>query len=569
VERLIELVEGVFASWKAAELLARLDEIGVPAGKVRTIDEVYAWEQTRSQGLLIDVEHATLGRLQLAGPPLRFFDRAGREVTRTAHTAPPTHDQDSAAVRAWLARTAPDRPPQTETREAAVQPFCINSHGRMVFPSNFRPDLDFTLLDSLDHLERVIRRDFDAKAPDGTEILRRIEAGDHYRNRFELMRDVALNLFWTNRFAMTMYEKRPTRWRDVPKGRDDVFLPVLTPWQDAQRKVDAVQAAFAALEAAWDAQVEDEIFRVLFDVLRYRRFHATELPALKPTVAELLAEPDRLTYSLAAYDPDYPVYGDQQILDCAEDVPELEALHRWAMVLHDQYPWDRGQTRLTPVGALRDDDYVVVFHPRNRDVLDFIRRMRRDAAGPAPWPRRRRRSTVTAAAAGATVPAGAGAGAVLRAAATRGARGGEGRAPVHQRGPDPQQRLQLVADVGRRDHREDRDRVAGLHGAPVGGHRAAGRPECPGARGPRTEEIGAVLFCTCTTTRLMPSVAAWLSGQLGIAQTHSAYDIVAACAALPYGLAEATRLLQEVDRPSCWSSGRSSPTRSARSDRRG
>jgi 3-oxoacyl-(acyl-carrier-protein) synthase III len=63
------------------------------------------------------------------------------------------------------------------------------------------------------------------------------------------------------------------------------------------------------------------------------------------------------------------------------------------------------------------------------------------------------------------------------------------------------------------------------------------------------EEIGAVLFCTCTNARLMPSVAAWLSGQLGIAQTYCAYDIVAACAALPYGLAEATRLLQEVDRP--------------------
>jgi hypothetical protein len=83
-DRLIELVEGVFADWKAQELLDRLDEIGVPAGKVRTIDEVYAWEQTRSQGLLIDVEHETLGRLQLPGPPLRFFDPNGREVTRTA-----------------------------------------------------------------------------------------------------------------------------------------------------------------------------------------------------------------------------------------------------------------------------------------------------------------------------------------------------------------------------------------------------------------------------------------------------------------------------------------------------
>jgi crotonobetainyl-CoA:carnitine CoA-transferase CaiB-like acyl-CoA transferase len=102
-DRLIEIVEGVFAGWKAADLLVRLDEIGVPAGKVRTLDEVYAWEQTRSQGLVIEVEHSTLGRLQLAGPPLRFFDADGHEVTRTTHTAPPTLDGDGAAVRAWLA----------------------------------------------------------------------------------------------------------------------------------------------------------------------------------------------------------------------------------------------------------------------------------------------------------------------------------------------------------------------------------------------------------------------------------------------------------------------------------
>ncbi|HSU12216.1 MAG TPA: 3-oxoacyl-[acyl-carrier-protein] synthase III C-terminal domain-containing protein, partial [Pseudonocardia sp.] len=48
---------------------------------------------------------------------------------------------------------------------------------------------------------------------------------------------------------------------------------------------------------------------------------------------------------------------------------------------------------------------------------------------------------------------------------------------------------------------------------------------------------------------LIPSAATWLSGQLGMQQTHASCDIVAACAGLPYGLAEATRLLQEVDRP--------------------
>jgi 3-oxoacyl-[acyl-carrier-protein] synthase III len=44
-------------------------------------------------------------------------------------------------------------------------------------------------------------------------------------------------------------------------------------------------------------------------------------------------------------------------------------------------------------------------------------------------------------------------------------------------------------------------------------------------------------------------VACWLSGQLGIAQTHASLDLIAACAGLPYGLAEAVRLIQEVERP--------------------
>ena len=102
-DRVIALIEGAFAEWDAEPLLARLAEAGVPAGKVRGLDEVYAWDQVASQGLLIDVDHPTLGRVTLPGPPLRFFAGDGTEVTRRDHAAPPTLDEDGAAIRAWLA----------------------------------------------------------------------------------------------------------------------------------------------------------------------------------------------------------------------------------------------------------------------------------------------------------------------------------------------------------------------------------------------------------------------------------------------------------------------------------
>jgi crotonobetainyl-CoA:carnitine CoA-transferase CaiB-like acyl-CoA transferase len=107
-EQSIALVEEAFADWDAEPLLARLAEVGIPAGKVRTIDEVYAWDQTASQGLLIDVEHSVLGPLTLPGPPLRFFEADGHEVTRTTHTAPPALDENGPAVRDWLASSTTD-----------------------------------------------------------------------------------------------------------------------------------------------------------------------------------------------------------------------------------------------------------------------------------------------------------------------------------------------------------------------------------------------------------------------------------------------------------------------------
>ena len=104
-DRVVELVEGAFAGWDSADLLPRLAELGIPAGRVRTLDEVYGWDQTRSQGLLVDVDHPTLGPVTLPGPPLRFFmaePDGEHEVTRRSHTSPPTLGEHGDAVRRWL-----------------------------------------------------------------------------------------------------------------------------------------------------------------------------------------------------------------------------------------------------------------------------------------------------------------------------------------------------------------------------------------------------------------------------------------------------------------------------------
>ncbi len=101
--RLVREVEAALAATGSAELLDRLAAAGVPAGSVRSLDQVYAWPQTRSQGLVVTVDHPTLGPTELPGPALRFFDSDGNERTPTDHLPPPTLGQHDGSVRAWLA----------------------------------------------------------------------------------------------------------------------------------------------------------------------------------------------------------------------------------------------------------------------------------------------------------------------------------------------------------------------------------------------------------------------------------------------------------------------------------
>jgi len=431
-----------------------------------------------------------------------------------------------------------------------LKPFVINRYGRLVFPGNFFPELDFSVFENLEHFQAVIRRDFGEKAPTEADIASRLQAGSHH-DRYEICRDLALNLFWVNRYVLTMYEKRPMRWEDVPRHRDDIFLPVYKPHDSAALAV-TIEKGYRSLPARWDEETEDQSFHTLLEVFRSKQSAGGETRAIKPTVAEALADPHNLTCHLLKYDPDYLGYDYESIVDCIHPIPELEALVRQAMILHNQYRWPPSECTLTAVGDLRGEDYVIAFHPRNNDVLQFIRRVKHlgghngNSAHRVHPPRPETLALsepekpcppVIVREHFAVLPH-------LEAIAVY-----KGEIPCtnddlirnhaycwsHMTAAEISEKTGIEERCYSELSLEDMSLLAARE-ALTKAHR-------------RPSEIGAVLFCSCTSTRSIPSVATWLSGELGLLQTHTSCDIVAACAGMSYGLGDAVRLLQEIKEP--------------------
>lgn len=424
-----------------------------------------------------------------------------------------------------------------------MKPFRLNKHGKLVLPCSIFIDIDFTIIKNLEHLQAIVRRDFEGKAPTGTEIAKRAAAGS-YKTSYDLLRDVSLNLFWANRFALTMYDKRPTRWRDVPRNREDVFVALLQPWTDGKAKAAVVREAYDKLDPMWSKTSEDELFNMLFDVFSNKLYRAQELPPIKATLAEALATPGAMTTTIGKYNPDFLRYSDVDILDASEDQPELEALRRWAMVLHNQHPWDRSRAKLKTFDDMEDDDVVVLFYPKNRDVLDFINRVKSGTVNTPKSPKAAPSCPPVAPLLPIVLATDTPVRPKIEALAIRKGEVICDNDDVVRNSPpswSPMSAAEITEKTGierRRYTVEPLENIA-LEAAQAA-LKHSGRS--PG-------EIGAVLFCTCTSSRLIPSTATWLSGQLGIMQTHCSADIVAACAGFPYGMAEAVRLMREVNRP--------------------
>ncbi len=432
-----------------------------------------------------------------------------------------------------------------------LKPFVINSHGRIVFPGNFFPELDFSVFKGQKQFAAVIRRDFGEKAPTDAEIAGRLKAGE-YRNRYEVCRDLVLNRFWVNRYTLTMYEKRPIRWRDLPRHRDDVFLPIYKA-RDVSGVATAIEAGYQELPSSWDEDIEDRAFQILTNVLRNSISTGGELRPIRPTVEEALSNPANRTRHLTAYDPDYLRYNYEDVIDCVHPVPELEALMRQCMILHNQYPWDPAHSTQVEIGKLKDDDYVVAFYPRSHEVHQFIQRVKQDEHwGPRVRQAPRRPARLDTLALSEPIKPYPPVEVSKRFAILP-----RVEAIAVYEGEVECSNADLIRNHAYCWSRMNAQEISDKTGIerrcytelPLEEMALLAAKRALAKSGRKPAEIGALLFCTCTSTKLIPSVATWLSGELGLLQTHNSSDIVAACAGMSYGIAEAVRQLQEIERP--------------------
>jgi crotonobetainyl-CoA:carnitine CoA-transferase CaiB-like acyl-CoA transferase len=82
---LAEILEAVFTTKSVAEWLAVLEQAGVPAGPVYSIEQVYRDPQVQAREMVVDVEHPTAGPTRAIGLPVKLSATPGR-IRRPAPT---------------------------------------------------------------------------------------------------------------------------------------------------------------------------------------------------------------------------------------------------------------------------------------------------------------------------------------------------------------------------------------------------------------------------------------------------------------------------------------------------
>ncbi len=92
-EAIYAAIEPRLAALTTDDVVQRLDAAGVPSGPIRDVAQAMDDSQTRAQHLVIDVDHPTLGAVEVAGAPYHFDGEPVR-----ARLAPPLLGEQSAEI---------------------------------------------------------------------------------------------------------------------------------------------------------------------------------------------------------------------------------------------------------------------------------------------------------------------------------------------------------------------------------------------------------------------------------------------------------------------------------------
>jgi crotonobetainyl-CoA:carnitine CoA-transferase CaiB-like acyl-CoA transferase len=90
---LVPLLNDILAARSGADWMKRLEAVGVPAGRIRTVPEVCESEHLRARGMLVALPHAEAGTVRMMGVPIRLHATPGK-----ARTAAPVLGADTDSV---------------------------------------------------------------------------------------------------------------------------------------------------------------------------------------------------------------------------------------------------------------------------------------------------------------------------------------------------------------------------------------------------------------------------------------------------------------------------------------
>jgi len=99
----VEALEALITDWTrtltAAELLAKLQAIGIPSAKVATVSELVEHPHLEHRGQLLQMEHPRAGTVPMQGFSVRFGD----SPMQLRHPPPMLGEHTGAVLQEWLA----------------------------------------------------------------------------------------------------------------------------------------------------------------------------------------------------------------------------------------------------------------------------------------------------------------------------------------------------------------------------------------------------------------------------------------------------------------------------------